>query len=78
MIVVVVRTFSVYVRVLPEAILHRLELLNAIHPLGLHLRKHETGKRLAELHAAGTIRHPAEARTIPVDFAGDGVKRARC
>ncbi len=70
------RTFSVYIRILPKTILHGLELLHAIDPLGLLLRKYETGERLAELHAAGTIRHPTETRTVPVDFPSYGVKRA--
>ena len=69
------RTISVYIWVFSEAILHRLELLDAVDPLGLLLRIHETGKRLAELHPAGTVGHPAEARTVPVDFPGDGVER---
>lgn len=70
-----VRTISVYIRVLSEAILHRLELFDAINTLGILLRKHETGKRLAELHAARTVGHPTETRTVPVNFPGHGVKR---
>lgn len=70
------RTLSVDIRVLSEAILHRLELFDTINPLGIRLREYETGKCLAELHAAGTISHPTKARTIPIDFPSDGVECA--
>ena len=68
------RTISVDVRILSEAILHRLELLDTINPFRLFFRENETRKGFAELHTAGTISHPTEARAVPVDFPSDGVK----
>src|SRR6266850_7051597 len=68
------RTLSVNIRVLPEAILHRLELFDTVNSLGFLLRKYETRKCLAELHTAGTMCHPTEARTVPIDFPRDGIK----
>ena len=69
-----VHTFSVDIRILSEAILHRLELFDTIDSLGFLLRKHEAGKCLAELHAAWTMSHPTQTRAVPVDFPGDGIE----
>lgn len=54
----------------PEAILHRLEVLNAVHALRVFLREYEAAECRSELLATRPIRHTAQARTIPVDLAG--------
>ena len=66
-------TFSVHIRMLPEAILHGLELLHAINTLGLLFREHKTRESLPELHPAGSVSHSPQARTIPIDFSSFGV-----
>ena len=60
---------------LSKAILHRLELLNAINTLRVLLRVHKARERLAELHTANTMRHASKTGTVPVDLAGDRVER---
>ena len=60
---------------LPEALLHGLELLDAVDPLRVRLGEDETRERLAELQPTGTVRHPTETRTVPVDLAGLRVER---
>lgn len=72
----IVRTISIYIRVLPETILHRLELFNTVNPFRLFLREHETRKCFAELHTARPISHPTKARAVPVNFPSGGVKSA--
>jgi len=53
-----------------------LEMVNALHPLRLLLAVHETAERGAELLAAGPVRHPAQAGTVPVYLAGFFVEGA--
>lgn len=53
-----------------------LELVNAVHPLGLLLRVHKTAERRPELLAARAVRHAAQARAVPVDLARLGVEGA--
>src|SRR5712672_1287949 len=67
-------TITVDIRVLSEAILHRLELFDTIDSLWILFRKHKTGERFSKLHAAGTVSHAAEARTVPIDFPSDRVE----
>lgn len=54
---------------LPEAVLHISELVDAIHALGFLLRVDEAGKRELEVLSAGTVRHSAQTGTVPVDLA---------
>lgn len=68
-ILIVLQLRAVNIRVLSEAILHRLEVFNAVHPLRLLLREDKTAKCRAELLPARTMRHPTETRAVPVDFA---------
>jgi hypothetical protein len=70
-------TFSIYIRVLPEAILHGLELLHAVNALGFLFREHETRESLPELHTAGSMGHSPQTRTIPVDFSSFGIISGR-
>ena len=56
--------------------LDSLELINAVHALGLLLRVHETAERGLELLAAGPVRHAAQTGTVPVDLARLGVEGA--
>lgn len=69
-------TCAVLLRVLPEAVLHGLELLHAVDTLWLFLREYEARECLAELHAARPVCHPTEAWAVPVDLACDGVVRS--
>ena len=69
------RTFTIDVWMLPEAVLHRLEQRDALDALGLLLREDEARKRGAEGRPARPVRHPAEARAVPVNLARRGVER---
>lgn len=53
-----------------------LELIDAVHPLGLLIRVDEAAERGLELLAAGAVRHSTQARAIPVDLARLRVKCA--
>ena len=70
-------TLSVHLRMLPEAILHSLELLHAVNTLGLLFREYETRKSLPELHTAGSMCHSPQTRTIPVYFSSFGIISSR-
>lgn len=59
-----------------KTLLHPLKLVNAVHSLGLFGRVHEAAERGAELFATRPVGHPAQARTVPVYLAGDGVEGA--
>jgi hypothetical protein len=67
-------TIRIDIGVFPKTILHRLELLYTVHTLGLLFREHETGEGFPKLGPAGTVCHPAETGTVPVDLAGSGVE----
>ena len=71
-----VRTVAVDIRVLPEALLHGLELLHAVDTLRVRLGEDKTRERFAELHTARPVRHTAETWAVPVDLARLGVERA--
>jgi len=61
-------TVSVHVRMGSEAVLHGFELFYAVHALWFSSGEHEAGERLAEFGATGSMSHPAQARTVPVNF----------
>jgi len=52
-----------------EAVLHGFELFYAVNAFRFSFGEHEAGERLAEFGAAGSMSHPAQARTVPVNFA---------
>jgi hypothetical protein len=52
-----------------EAVLHPLELVNAIDALRVFGRVDEAGEGGLELLAARSLSHAAEARAVPVDLA---------
>lgn len=56
--------------------MHVLELLNAVHPLGLLGRVQKAAKRRLEVLATRPVRHAAQARAVPVDLARLRVERA--
>lgn len=56
-----------------EALLHRLEALDALGSLWLLLRVDEAAERGLECLAAGAVGHAAEAGAVPVDLASLGV-----
>lgn len=53
-----------------------LELINAVHALGLLLGVNETAKGRLELLPTRPMRHAPEARAVPVDLACLGVEGA--
>ena len=61
---------AILFRMFPKTPLHRFEILNTIHPLGVLFAEHETAECSAELLAAGTVRHAAQTGAVPVYFAG--------
>ena len=61
---------------LPEAILHGLEIVDALHPLGIFLREDKAAECGFELLSACSVCHPAETGTVPVDLAGLFVESA--
>ena len=61
---------------LPEALLHGLELLHAVDALRLRFREDEARKCFTELHPARAMCHTTKARAVPVDLASLRVKRA--
>ena len=61
---------------LPEALLHGLELLHAVDTLRVRLGEDKTRERFAELHTARPVRHTAETWAVPVDLARLRVERA--
>ena len=66
-------TFGVYFRMLPEAILHGLELLHTVNTLWFLFREYETRESLPELHTARPVGHSPQTRTVPIDFSGFGI-----
>lgn len=64
----------VHLGMLLEALLHPLELLNAVHPLWFLVAVHEAGERFAELWTAGAVCHSAKALAVPIYFASFGVE----
>lgn len=63
-------TLAVNVGMFPETVLHRLELFDAIHPLGFLVAVYETGKGGLEVFTAGALGHPAEALRSRGGFEG--------
>jgi hypothetical protein len=57
-----------------EAVLHALELGDALDALWLGLAKDEAGEGQLELFAARPVGHAAQARTVPVDRVGLGIE----
>jgi len=58
----------------PEAILHGLELVDAVDAFWFVLRVYEAGKGFPEFGTAGTMSHSTKARAIPVNFASDRIE----
>jgi hypothetical protein len=52
-----------------------LELVDAVHPLGLLGRVHKAAKRRPELLPARPVCHTTQARAVPVDLSSLGVVR---
>lgn len=53
-----------------------LELVDAVHSLGLLLGVHKTAKRRLELFTTRPVSHTAQTRTIPIDLSGFRVESA--
>lgn len=53
-----------------------LELLNAVHTLGLLIREHEAAESSLELLATRTMGHATQARAVPVNLSSLGVESA--
>src|SRR5690349_23643106 len=70
---IVLNFILVHVRVLAEAVLHRLELVYAVDSFRLSFGVDETREGCLELLAAWAVRHATETRAIPVDLASLGV-----
>lgn len=68
------RTITINLGVLAETVLHGFELFHTVDALWVCLGVHETRERLSELLTAGSISHPAETRTVPVDFPCLGIE----
>lgn len=62
---------------LPEAVLHVSELVDALDAFGLGLGVDEAAEGLLELGAARAVGHSAKAGAGPVDLARFGVEGRR-
>ena len=68
------RTFTVHFWMCPKTVLHRFKLFYAVYTLRFFFRVNETRKCLAELRTTGSVSHPSQTRTIPVNFARYRIK----